>query len=203
MAQNPISIWLTGDRNYQEGVSLFEKFSDKEFTKSILRKGEGPVTRKILDNEMEAIGGTIEVVAPKANAIWRGDDYKDLPDLVKRWIDEMKLLYKTNQHRKSQLEIILDLTQRGDMANTILDDEEIIEQLKYKINYFQKHRQLPPEEKTIDFDPEEFQPHELLQKISLLSSQISKQKNNPLRQDDVSSWTAERDKLKQIYEGIV
>jgi len=198
-----ISDWLSGKQDYNTGVELYKKYGTNNYLKELFAEGEDDYNREKLTEELQQLGRDVKPVYKfKRTLSDPEEDFSKLPEVVQNWIEAAKLLFKQNAHRQSMLCNLPGKQERGELAHKILAVDDELQELYWKIDFYKITKELPPELPEISL-PEEMSALDIKEEIQRLSVQISKQKNNTKRAEDVKAWQARKALLSNYLHELV
>jgi len=218
-----IEQWLHTGQDFDTGVILIHKYSSRSLLKRMLESGDTDFNREKVLEELIFLNQQEEkkkepVVVRKA--ILSEQEYQLAPDNIRAIEKQAKDLFKENARRHAELATMLNealkqfpndlkrqeeyLTARnaGDIGNVILDVDDEIAALFYKIDYWKVHKKLPE-----DLSRERSQQDlpDLMQALSNIRSRISKEKRKC--KDDPSAklkfLQVERDSIESKINGLI
>ena len=211
MEISDVKRWLSGKRDYTEGVALFLKFGTNDFLKDLLEEGEDDYNREKLEEELGKIGE--QVVDQKPVEITKKvqsspiatvePDFYLLPAQVQEWKKEANRKFRENAHRQKCLEDVKDKFERGELAHHILMVDDELQALYSKIDYYELHKVMPPEDEPLPDDVKDLTALEIKNEIQRISVQISKQKNNQERTREVEHWKKRKEILTRALNGLI
>lgn len=206
MGYSKINLWLKGERNFHEGISLLDEFDGSPSLLNLLRSGENDFTRSKLATALKEIFEELAVAdvpaVHKSKPIPEPNEFARLSESKMPWIDVSKLpqdlqklwIYKNDLtreqgHLHAQLELLPIKKERMAHALRILDIEEERAEIWKKLNHFQQHGPDPEEKQITILD--------LIAERDALGVRISKYKNNPKKKELIPALQAEREKLNK------
>jgi uncharacterized small protein (DUF1192 family) len=192
-----INAWLNSERNYQQGVALYERYGSSATQKRLLRKGGE--TKKNLDilvyelGKLNASTVIIQPVRPIAKPLVVKE--KKPPAILPRTnipegkrpntpeADQVKQMaidkLKVQSNLQSTLHLLDTKEKRQDAADQIISLDKEIRDLYERLDHFNKHGVLPPEKKTPELpvkDVSTMSVDELYRRRGTLQTYISRYK---------------------------
>lgn len=216
-----IEQWLEGQRDYAAGVAIVRKYSKSAFLKRMLATGETDFNReKMLAEILQLSQQRKAPEAPHRPAmeILTDGEYQKAPPEVKALKNKATELNKLNGRRHAQLmtwvaearrshprdiariNAYLRTRSAGDVANQILDTDDELADLYFKIDYWRIHGKLPagtPEHSL----PLEDKYH-LQKQLNNVRSRISKLKTRPEKEAQLKEAIAFKERLEAALEKL-
>ncbi|WP_151087377.1 hypothetical protein [Hymenobacter baengnokdamensis] len=215
-----IQQWLDSPQEYEAGRLLYEQYGLNRTLKRTLSHGPTAYNRSAVREELTKLAGRVHDggapypvgyvgqaftftslnqpgCAPAPAAQPAPANPQLLLDLDKQW----KPLYKQASHLQTQLKHAKDVQQRGTWSHQILDLMDKVQAIWDTGAYVKEHGQLPPVAEVVpppvlDLGDQAA----VLKRRNNLRAQVSKQKHNKERADEVAAWKIEIEQLDNVLQ---
>lgn len=205
-----IKNWLDSSRDYDSGVTLYDKYGNSAVLKGVFAMGPTPYNRKKLEDSLQLIVDSWSVNDALRQA--QGDfrpfgklNVKDVDSVEQGFKDRMRPLFQEGSYLHKRLSDDITMEERRVAAFRILEIfEEELPRIYSERDYYREHG------KVRDLDAEnralrqakggyETDPMKMMKRMNNLRTYISKYKDKGSRAEDVANW---RDELA-YYEGMI
>lgn len=172
---NEIQSWLTSDRNYQQGVELYNRFGNSSSLKRVLANGATSRNIETLVYELQKLVKAVpatshapKTIVLKATVIKNPETkFEPVSSIQRNNQQVMHLIEAKNRLFKEYVATfhtieLLPEDQRREAALKCLSLMEEVQKLWDKIDYFDAHGMLPREETPEEKKPSEMDKAELL-----------------------------------------
>lgn len=217
-----IQEWLAGPHDYAAGLLLYQQLGTNAHLKRTLGHGPSAYNTSCLREELErlarqghgqAVVQLVPVVAvpvvlaaqpaPAPAIAAAAAPTPAIEPLLAELDTQWKPLYKEASFLQSQLEHAKDNQERGTWSHQVLDLMDKVQEHWDACDYVREHGQLPPvpvvaPPPTLDLtDRAAVEQHR-----NNLRCNISKQKRNTKRADEVAAWRAEVQMLSELLKTL-
>jgi hypothetical protein len=222
MAIQEITIWLSGRKEYESGLSLIRRYSQRAILKRMLEIGETEFNRAKMIEELIELNRSekalVNVKPAQEQKILTDSEYEAAPTEVREIKKRATELFKTNARRHAQLCNIVQEALRlhgkdreavnaylkdrnsGIIANEILDADEELSEMFFRIDHWRKFGELPSAT-AIDV-PEETDVVELIRQRNNLRCQVSKKKKKPGNEKAIKELQIRIDALQKQIDAL-
>lgn len=169
MASAEISEWLSGKKDYDQGVELFQKHGKNAFLKKMFSKSCTTFNRTKLIGELQTINNTVRTTRFKISS---DQEYDALPEEIKKLKADSDFMFKEMRDLHSQLKH-LNTVDRSEASFRILELEYPWKKALDELDEYHNSKTIPKKEPAkVKVKAET--PVELWKRLQTLRTYISK-----------------------------
>jgi hypothetical protein len=224
---NEIRQWLGSNRDYFSGLKLFQPHCKSKVLFEMLRQGETKFNKaKLYKHLVEIANQVVEKTVYTPKEILTDFEYKTAGDDVRKLKAQATQLFKENAKRHNDcnmyLQLAMDEAERfrkdiskyyntinsclkknkvDDLVHAILDTDDELAALYYKIDYWKIYKKLPSETAEIKINTTD--KYFIKRTIQNLSAQISKLKKNEKRKNEIPNLKQQKEVLEKKLDELI
>jgi hypothetical protein len=200
MANARIESWLKSKRNFSEGISLFNEFSDNEILKDFFSLPKNSIIESRLSEELQKISDREDPAVEVEEKEWQvtDDEYIRLPDEGKQLQRNWKAWYAEMKYLQARLDDAgKDDDYRLQLALKIVDLDENIREAWRAISFWRKYGELPGKAK-VDIELAQMPVPKLINRRNNLRTYLSRTSDTEENKEKITAWRNELNEIEKI-----
>lgn len=205
MTKSEINSWLSGERDWTNGLRLFMHFSDNYFLKIVFQTiGESEFNKERMIEELKVLISkqttNVRIEDPKMQLhkkqnietrMFSEEEWVRLPEVGKQLKYNINKWYSERGFLRAKLPEQESIQERYDLAVQIKQLTRDIKNGFDELKYYKKHGHMPPANDLLDFGHDNMTISQLFKRKDNLTTYVSKFKHDIEKSPKVSNWQKE------------